>query len=191
MKHISVKNIEHAWDIIRDRYLCEIYLDEEGTRKAGYDIYETCDRTARISDMGDRVEITYYDGSEPVMYECESETINEVFFVPENAKSEHEIFSDFAHRYPADVFDLKGVFTSYEEACQYLEIILARNPSEANWGSVYLTTEGGKYTLINTLRKYGVKFNVSGCGSGYHISILTQGQTDIDLVNLILSNIHE
>lgn len=191
MRHISVKNIEHAWDIIRDKYLGEICYHIDESVEKGYDIYHACDGSAMIYDNGEGVKIVYTDGSEPVIYECESETINEVFFVPKNAKSEHEIFTDFAHRYPDDVFDLEGVFTSYEEACQYLEIILARNPSEANWGSIYLTTEGGKYALINTLRKYGVKFNVSGCGSGYHISILTQGQTDIDLVNLILSNIHE
>ena len=188
MKHINAANTEHAWEMI-NILLGDIHHDSEGSKIAGYDIYEASN--ARISDLGNRVEITYYDGSEPETFWVDStESEPEVIYVVEDdAKTEADIWADFLHRYHAEVLDYKGVFTDYEAACQYLAVITARDPSQANWGSVYIETEREKYALINTLKKYGVPFNVSGCGTGYHVSIMTQGQTDINLCNTILGAI--
>ena len=46
--------------------------------------------------------------------------------------------------------------------------------------SIYLQTENEKYTFMDSVRQAGaVLAAVSGCGSGYHISIqATPGQAD-------------
>ncbi len=46
--------------------------------------------------------------------------------------------------------------------------------------SIYLSTENEKYTFMDIVRQAGaVLAAVSGCGSGYHISIqATPGQAD-------------
>lgn len=46
--------------------------------------------------------------------------------------------------------------------------------------SIYLETENEKYTFMDIVRRSGaVLAAVSGCGSGYHISIqATPGQAD-------------
>ena len=46
--------------------------------------------------------------------------------------------------------------------------------------SIYLSTEKEKYTMMDLVRQFGaILTDVSGCGTGYHISIqATPGQAD-------------
>lgn len=62
---LKVDNKEAAWNLANRLFPTDYELDEERSQRAGYKIYHTTnpDMNAWISDLGDRLELNYPNGS--------------------------------------------------------------------------------------------------------------------------------
>lgn len=62
---LKVDNKKAAWDLANRLFPTDYALDEERSKNAGYNIYHTTntEMNAWISDLGDRLELNYPNGS--------------------------------------------------------------------------------------------------------------------------------